>query len=105
MLTSTNGYEGGAIDAGWLLSYVAWGAAALHPSMRSLSETAPDKAVRLTRGRQALLTTTSLLAPAVLVQQGLTEPTRVDRLALSNCAVVLILRAGATDRRASAWFL
>ena len=43
VLTTTIGYEGGAIDAGWLLSYVAWGAAALHPSMRSLSETAPGR--------------------------------------------------------------
>jgi diguanylate cyclase (GGDEF)-like protein len=91
VLTSTIGYEGGAVDAGWLLSYVAWGAAALHPSMRSLSETAPERAARLTRGRLALLTTTSLLAPAVLVYQGITEPARVDWRAVSLGSVVLFL--------------
>jgi diguanylate cyclase (GGDEF)-like protein len=91
VLTSTIGYEGGAVDAGWLLCYVAWGAAALHPSMRSLSETAPEKAARLTPGRLALLTTTSLLAPAVLVYQGITEPARVDWLAVSIGSVVLFL--------------
>jgi|RhiMethySRZTD1v2_1073278.scaffolds.fasta_scaffold10177_6 diguanylate cyclase (GGDEF)-like protein len=91
VLTSTIGYNGGAVDAGWLLSYVAWGAAALHPSMRSLSETAPDKAARLTRRRLALLTATSLLAPAILIHQGLTEPTRVDWLAVSIGAIVLFL--------------
>src|SRR5207247_1751427 len=29
-------------DAGWILYYLFWGAAALHPSMRSLEEGAPD---------------------------------------------------------------
>jgi diguanylate cyclase (GGDEF)-like protein len=90
-VTTLSTYEGGALDAGWLLSYVAWGAAALHPSMRSLSETAPDRAVQLTRRRLMLLTTTSLLAPAILVYQGLTGPTRVDWQAASLGAVVLFL--------------
>jgi diguanylate cyclase (GGDEF)-like protein len=91
ILTSTSGYEGGAVDAGWLLSYIAWGAAALHPSMRSLSETAPQKAARLTRGRLALLTATSLLAPIILLYQGITEPTQIDWLAVSAGAIMLFL--------------
>src|SRR6266545_108604 len=39
-LTQLHGtYQTGQLlDAGWLLSYVGWGTAALHPSMRTLSE-------------------------------------------------------------------
>ena len=50
------GYNtGGVLDAGWALFYALLGASALHPSMRSLSEPAPDQEVRLTRPRLALL--------------------------------------------------
>ncbi len=42
--TSTN-----AFDVIWLASYVAWGAAALHPSMRSLSEPTRSDDVNFTR--------------------------------------------------------
>jgi diguanylate cyclase (GGDEF)-like protein len=74
-----------------LLGSVAFGAATLHPSMRPLSETAPDQAERLTGLRLALLTTTSLLAPAVLIYQGLTEPTNIDWKAASLGAILLFL--------------
>src|SRR5829696_5648537 len=65
VLNLVSSYEGGLIDAGWLLSYVVWGTAALHPSMRSLSEVAPDRATRFSHRRRALLAATSLMAPAV----------------------------------------
>ena len=44
------------LDAGWLLSYVLWGVAALSPSMRELSEPTSPPSPRLTRGssRRAL---------------------------------------------------
>jgi diguanylate cyclase (GGDEF)-like protein len=84
-------YDGGLMDAGWLLSYVAWGAAALHPSMRSLSETAPDRPAGLTGRRLGLLTATSLVAPAILIEQGLTDPTNIDWQAASIGAVALFL--------------
>src|SRR6266536_1091351 len=50
---------GQLLDAGWLLSYVGWGAAALHPSMRELSEPGTPAAVALA----------ALVAPAVLFIQ------------------------------------
>ena len=31
------------LDAGWIFFYLLWGAAALHPSMRELSDVAPDR--------------------------------------------------------------
>lgn len=53
----------------WLMSYVAWGAAALHPSMHSLSEPTADDDIRFTRKRLAVLTLAILVAPATLVVQ------------------------------------
>jgi diguanylate cyclase (GGDEF)-like protein len=83
-------YDGGLIDLGWLVSYVVWSAAALHPSMRSLSEVAPDRAERLTRRRMSLLTATTMLAPALLIEQGLVERD-IAWEAISAGAVVLFL--------------
>ena len=63
-------YETGhPLDAGWLLSYVLFGAAALHPSMVALSEPRPYPETRLTWQRLALLTGTALMAPILLVYQ------------------------------------
>ena len=50
-------------DAGWLVYYLLWGAAALHPSMRTFSEATPDRERRLSRLRLGLLDTASLVAP------------------------------------------
>jgi diguanylate cyclase (GGDEF)-like protein len=69
VLSLTSSYEGGAVDLLWLASYVVWGAAALHPSMRSLSQPSPDVVVPLTRRRLVALTTAILMAPAVLATQ------------------------------------
>jgi hypothetical protein len=97
VLNLVSSYEGGLIDAGWLLSYVVWGTAALHPSMRSLSEVAPDQTARFSHRRLALLATTSLMAPAVLAQQGLRhQPIDVAAIALSSMVLFLlvVLRMG-----------
>ncbi len=59
-------YQTGAPpDTFFLLSYVLWGTAALHPSMRALSDPAPNPEVRITGGRLALLAGASLVAPGV----------------------------------------
>jgi len=59
-------YNGRSVtDAAWLLSYVALGAAALHSSMRSMTELASTPPKRLTRRRLALLAIASLTTPAV----------------------------------------
>ena len=92
VLNLVSSYEGGLIDAGWLLSYVVWGAAALHPSMRSLSEVAPDRAVRFSHWRLALLATTSLMAPAVLTEQGLRhQPIDVAAIVLGSVVLFLLV--------------
>ena len=66
LLTLNGGYEeGGLLDAGWAIYYLLWGAAALHPSMRSLEEPVPRREGRISRARLVLLTAASLIAPAV----------------------------------------
>jgi diguanylate cyclase (GGDEF)-like protein/PAS domain S-box-containing protein len=54
-------------DAGWLVLYAAWGAAALSPSMVRLTEPAPRLATEMTRPRVVLLLAVSLIAPGALL--------------------------------------
>jgi diguanylate cyclase (GGDEF)-like protein/PAS domain S-box-containing protein len=52
-------------DGGWLLYYLLWGAAALHPAMRTFGEATPDRERRLSWQRLGLLTVAALVAPAI----------------------------------------
>ena len=62
------GYQtGGLLDGGWIVFYLLWGAAALHPSVRSSSASALLPKVKLTRPRLALLAIASLTAPVLRV--------------------------------------
>ena len=61
--------QSGYLEAGWASFYILWGAAALHGSMRALSERTPDNEPRLSRGRLWLLALASLLAPSVMMIQ------------------------------------
>ncbi len=56
-------HTGSLVDAGWLVSYVLIGAAALHPSVRDVSKSVPQRELRLSNQRLALLAGASLLAP------------------------------------------
>jgi diguanylate cyclase (GGDEF)-like protein/PAS domain S-box-containing protein len=58
---------GGPVDLGWFVCYAAWGAAALHPSMLSLTATQTVWQNEVTNRRILLLTLSSLIAPAVLL--------------------------------------
>jgi diguanylate cyclase (GGDEF)-like protein/PAS domain S-box-containing protein len=57
----------GVMASGWAVFFTLLGAAALHPSMRLLSEPVPEAEVRLTRARLALMTCASFTAPLVIV--------------------------------------
>ena len=61
-------------DAGWILYYLLWGAAALHPSMRSLEEPAEDSRTRLTPLRLMLLGGACLIAPGIRFAQSIHDP-------------------------------
>ena len=77
-----------SFDAGWILYYLLWGAAALHPSMRALEEPAADPRTRLTPLRLILLAGACLIAPAIRFAQSLHNP---DVLVLIVASAVLFL--------------
>ncbi|MCP2309096.1 putative bifunctional diguanylate cyclase/phosphodiesterase [Kitasatospora paracochleata] len=58
---------GSPVDLGWALFYTLWGAAALHPSMVELTRPIPTQPTDITKGRLALLTAASLIAPGMLL--------------------------------------
>ena len=58
-----------ALDALWLASYVLWGMAALHPSMRDLSKQTEEQELTFRRLRVASLVVATLVAPGVLAVQ------------------------------------
>ena len=62
-------HTGLLVDAGWLISYVLWGAAALHPSMVELSKPLEQdkESFTITRQRLVTLTLVTLLAPVVRI--------------------------------------
>jgi diguanylate cyclase (GGDEF)-like protein/PAS domain S-box-containing protein len=92
-LSRLNGdwHLGGPIDLGWLVFYIAGGAAALHPSMIRLTE--PHVLTRTQVSlRRSVLTVASLLAPTALLIQALRGPVR-DGLVIAAASAVLILLA------------
>ncbi|HEV7896572.1 MAG TPA: GGDEF domain-containing protein [Planosporangium sp.] len=67
VLTKDTYQDGSAIDAVWFGAYFLLGAAALHPSMRSLDRRSARTVLAPTRGRLALLGFASMLPLAVVV--------------------------------------
>jgi diguanylate cyclase (GGDEF)-like protein/PAS domain S-box-containing protein len=88
--SSWNWNDGNPFDLGWILFYSCWGAAALHPSMRELSE--PRKMVppRTSRSRLVLLGAVSLVAPIVLLVET-TAGKPADAAAIAGVAAVMFL--------------
>ncbi len=88
--TSWNWSDGNPIDLGWIIFYVCWGAAALHPSMRDLSEPRAAKAPGTSNARLVLLAAVSLIAPAVLlVEAALGNP--IDAPVIAVVAGIMFL--------------
>jgi diguanylate cyclase (GGDEF)-like protein/PAS domain S-box-containing protein len=75
-------------DVGWISYYLLWGAAALHPSMRTLEEPALTSRTRLTSLRLALLAGACLIAPCIRFAQQIDNP---DILVLVVASAVLFL--------------
>jgi len=82
--------QSGLLEAGWGTFYLLWGAAALHASMRSLSDKAPDVEPRLSKPRLLLLAAASLMAPGVMYIQ-LQRGDTVDMPVLIGASVALFL--------------
>jgi diguanylate cyclase (GGDEF)-like protein/PAS domain S-box-containing protein len=88
--TGWNWHDGNPFDLGWILFYSCWGAAALHPSMRELSEPRPVAPPRTSRRRLALLGAVSLIAPVALLVESLAG-NPVDAAAVAGVAGVMFL--------------
>jgi signal transduction histidine kinase len=87
--TSPQSFAGTSwLDLGWLLSYVLWGAAALSPSMRDLSEPRPVRGPSLTRMRLLVLWGAVATVPVVLVAERLAHR-QIDAVALAIGSSVL----------------
>lgn len=93
---SSSSYRSGDVtDLGWLLSYVLWAAAALHPSMRELSRPRPRRTqLRVHPVRVILLTAALLSAPFVLlVQYARNAPLAPYAIVIAGTAIALCVVA------------
>ena len=79
---------GTPVDLGWIAFYVCWGAAALHPSMRELTEPKVLRRGDERVGRLVLLGLACLIAPAVLLVEVLTGDVH-DGLTIAVLSAVL----------------
>ena len=88
---------GGWLDAGWLLSYVLFGFAALHPSMTRLITPREDGATSLPVRRALLLGLALIAVPIVTVAKyalGTRTGSLGDDIAMLVIAVGVFIRAG-----------
>ena len=87
-----NWSDGNPVDLGWILFYACWGAAALHPSMRELSEPRKATVQRTTWARLALLAVASPIAPTVLIIETiLGNPVDAPMIAVVAAAMFLLV--------------
>jgi signal transduction histidine kinase len=87
----TDTITGRLLDAGWLTFYLLLGAAALHPSMRTLSERDLRARSRLALGRLAFLASAALLTPAAIVVQSFRQEQQDTTVLAIACAVLFLL--------------
>jgi diguanylate cyclase (GGDEF)-like protein/PAS domain S-box-containing protein len=91
MLLDGTYYTGSLPDLWFLLSYVFWGAAALHPTMHTVSKPARKPSTKVSRVRLALLAGASLTALIVYgIQEVRGEPVDASVI-IGGCAVLLLL--------------
>lgn len=89
ILQTTSDYAAGVVDIGWLGSFLTVAAAALHPSMRVVSEIAPSRPGRLGIRRFFLLGLTTAIPPGLLVAQGLGYGDGIDWVGISAGSLLL----------------
>jgi diguanylate cyclase (GGDEF)-like protein/PAS domain S-box-containing protein len=82
-----------SFDVGWIAYYLLWGAAALHPSMKTLEEPALDGRRRLTGMRLGLLAGACLIAPGIrLVEEFGNTDTEVVIVAAAVLFLLVVAR-------------
>jgi signal transduction histidine kinase len=91
---AVNSYKSGDLtDLGWLASYILWAAAALHPSMRELSQPRRRRSnLRVHNVRIALLAAALLSAPFVLLVQYLRDaPLNAPAVVIAATAISILV--------------
>ncbi|MFF6918113.1 aminotransferase class I/II-fold pyridoxal phosphate-dependent enzyme [Streptomyces sp. NPDC012466] len=82
---------GSLLDLGWVAFYTAWGLAALHPSMVELTASVPQRESLLPPPRRlVVLAVATLIAPGILLWEGLSGQTR-DAAVIAAFSGVLFL--------------
>jgi signal transduction histidine kinase len=91
-LTASSYSAGSPLDATWLGSYLLFGAAALHPSMRELGEPRRSSTLRVSNLRIVLLMT-ALLTPVTIlvVQWSRGKPLEVPAIAAATAAICVLV--------------
>ncbi len=83
---------GTVLDVGWIVFYTAWGLAALHPSMVELTAAVPQRASLLPPPRRlVLLAVATLIAPGLLLYEGLTSAPHDAAVIAAFCGVLFLL--------------
>jgi signal transduction histidine kinase len=106
MLLKSSYSPGGGLEVGWAAFYALLGAAALHPSTRTLFERTTVSTGRLTGRRVALLAAASMTAPVLMLTRGLSSTALDTRvLAVASAAMfalVLVRMTGLMHSREDA---
>ncbi len=76
--------QGSLVDVIWLLGFVLFGAAGLHPSMAELTQPVAEPTRRLSWRRLVLLAGASLIAPVLLVSQSVLARHKIDGASLAQ---------------------
>ena len=92
-LYTADGYQPGSgpLEAGWMAFYILFGAAALHVSMRELSERAHEADQVLKRRRLIVLAATSLVALSLLAYESSKGVTQNFPVLIGATALLFIL--------------
>jgi len=82
---------GGPTDLGWVLFYLCWGAAALHPAMRELTVEQPWRLRHLKPVTLALLSASALVAPLIIVWRDIVGVPKDAGILAGFSAVIFVL--------------
>jgi diguanylate cyclase (GGDEF)-like protein/PAS domain S-box-containing protein len=79
------------LGLGWLVAFIAWGAAALHPSMTKLTKPVAQREQTASKAKVIAVTLASLIPPIVLFTDGLKTRDRVEGIVAVACAILYLL--------------
>jgi diguanylate cyclase (GGDEF)-like protein/PAS domain S-box-containing protein len=102
---SNHPHPGSLLSLGWLACYIAWGAAALHPSMTELTQSARQRIPDATPASVVVLMLASLIPPAYLLFHSFQKHEGVPGVVAIACGVLYLLMlsrlwdVAATNRR------